>query len=235
MSSQTHSIGFRDGIRADFPILEREIHPGIKLTYLDSAATAQKPETVIRAIDNYYRHYNANIHRGVHTLAEEATGAYEEARKKIAGFIGAGSAQEVVFTRNTTEAINLVAYSWGRQNLKQGDLVVLTEMEHHSNLVPWQLLASAIGFRLEFIEVTTDGELDLESYSNLLKQEPKLVSFVHMSNVLGTINPASEIVRLAKEAGATTLVDAAQSIPHLPFKLEELNADFVAFSSHKML
>jgi cysteine desulfurase/selenocysteine lyase len=235
MSSQTHSIGFRDGIRADFPILEREIHPGIKLTYLDSAATAQKPETVIRAMDNYYRHYNANIHRGVHTLAEEATGAYEEARKKIAGFIGASSAQEVVFTRNTTEAINLVAYSWGRQNLKQGDLVILTEMEHHSNLVPWQLLASAIGIRLEFIEVTTDGELDLESYSNLLKQEPKLVSFVHMSNVLGTINPASEIVRLAKEAGATTLVDAAQSIPHLPFKLEELNADFVAFSAHKML
>lgn len=235
MSTQTHSARSLEGIRADFPIFEREIHPGIKLTYLDSAATAQKPESVILAMDDYYRHYNANIHRGVHTLAEEATGAYEGARKKIASFIGAGSAQEVVFTRNTTEAINLVSNSWGRQNLKQGDLVVLTEMEHHSNLVPWHMLASVIGVRLEFIEVTAEGELDLESYRKLLKQEPKLVSFVHMSNVLGTINPAKEIIRLAKEAGATTLVDAAQSVPHLPFKLDDLNADFVAFSAHKML
>ena len=235
MSTQNRSERSFEELRVDFPILEREVHPGVKLTYLDSAATAQKPQSVIRAMDDYYRNYNANIHRGVHTLAEEATAAYEGARKKIAAFIGASSTQEVVYTRNTTESINLVANTWGRQNLKQGDLVVLTEMEHHSNLVPWQMLAGAIGIRLEFIQVTPDGELDLESYLRLLKQEPRLVAFVHMSNVLGTINPAAEIIRAAKEAGAITLVDAAQSIPHLPFKLSDLNPDFVAFSGHKML
>ena len=235
MISQIPTGNSLEGIKADFPILTREIRPGVRLTYLDSAATAQKPEVVIRAMDDYYRFYNANIHRGVHTLAEEATGAYEGARKKIAAFIGAASAQEVVFTRNTTESINLVANTWGRQNLKSGDLVILTEMEHHSNLVPWQMLAGAIGIRLEFIQVTPEGELDLESYRELLNQDPRLVAFMHMSNVLGTINPAAEIIEMAKEVGATTLLDAAQSVPHLPFKLGELNPDFVAFSAHKML
>jgi len=178
-----------EGIKDDFPIFKREIRPGIKLTYLDSAATSQKPDAVIKEMDWYYRWTNANIHRGVHTLAEEATEAYEGARKKIANFIGAASTQEVIFTRNTTESINLVANTWGRKNLKQGDLVILTEMEHHSNLVPWQMLANEIGIRLEFISVTPEGELDLASYESLLKQEPKFVGFVHMSNVFGNDQP----------------------------------------------
>lgn len=224
-----------EGIKNDFPIFKREIRPGIKLTYLDSAATSQKPDAVIKEMDWYYRWTNANIHRGVHTLAEEATEAYEGARKKIANFIGAASTQEVIFTRNTTESINLVANTWGRKNLKQGDLVILTEMEHHSNLVPWQMLANEIGIRLEFINVTPEGELDLASYESLLKQEPKFVGFVHMSNVLGTINPAVEIIDKARASGAVTLLDAAQSVPHLPFNLNELKPDFTAFSAHKML
>jgi len=224
-----------EGIKDDFPIFKREIRPGIKLTYLDSAATSQKPDAVIKEMDWYYRWTNANIHRGVHTLAEEATEAYEGARKKIANFIGAASTQEVIFTRNTTESINLVANTWGRKNLKQGDLVILTEMEHHSNLVPWQMLANEIGIRLEFISVTPEGELDLASYESLLKQEPKFVGLVHMSNVLGTINPAAEIIGKARASGAVTLLDAAQSVPHLPFNLNELKPDFTAFSAHKML
>lgn len=224
-----------EGIKDDFPILKREIRPGIKLTYLDSAATAQKPDAVIKEMDKYYRWTNANIHRGVHVLAEEATEAYEGARKKIASFIGAASTQEVIFTRNTTESINLVANTWGRKNLKQGDLVILTEMEHHSNLVPWQMLANEIGIRLEFISITPEGELDLDSYESLLKQEPKFVGFVHMSNVLGTINPVVEIIDKARASGAITLLDAAQSVPHLPFSLAELKPDFAAFSAHKML
>jgi len=224
-----------EGIKNDFPIFKREIRPGIKLTYLDSAATSQKPDAVIKEMDWYYRWTNANIHRGVHTLAEEATEAYEGARKKIANFIGAASTQEVIFTRNTTESINLVANTWGRKNLKQGDLVILTEMEHHSNLVPWQMLANEIGIRLEFISVTPEGELDLASYESLLKQEPKFVGLVHMSNVLGTINPAAEIIGKARASGAVTLLDAAQSVPHLPFNLNELKPDFTAFSAHKML
>ncbi len=224
-----------EGIKKDFPILNREIHAGKKITYLDSAATAQKPESVIQAMDHYYRFSNANIHRGIHVLAEEATSAYEGARQKVASFIGAASSQEVVFTRNTTESINLVANSWGRKNLKQGDLVILTEMEHHSNLVPWQMLANEIGIRLEFISVTSEGELDLENFDSLLKQEPKLVAFVYMSNVLGTINPAIEIIEKARAAGALTLIDAAQSVPHLPFNLGDLKPDFAVFSAHKML
>ena len=222
-------------IKADFPILGREVHPGVKLTYLDSAATSQKPLCVIEAMDHYYRWTNANIHRGVHTLAEESTAQYESARERIAHFIGASVKEEVIFTRNTTESINLVSNSWGRQNLKNGDLVILTEMEHHSNLVPWHILAAEKNLRLEFIEVTPQGELDLNSYQALLQQNPRLVAFTHMSNVLGTINPAAEIIRMAKKAGALTLVDAAQSVPHIPVNVNVLDADFLAFSAHKML
>ncbi len=221
-------------IRSDFPILGREVRPGVPLVYLDSAATAQKPALVLEAMDDYYRAHNANIHRGVHTLAEEATAAYEGARKKVAGFIGAASMREIIYTRNATEAINLVAATWGRVNLKAGDLVILTEMEHHSNLVPWQMLAVERNLRLEFIEVTPDGLLDLDSYRVYLNDGPKLVAFSHMSNVLGTINPAETIISMAHQAGAMTLVDAAQSVPHLPINVQQLDADFLAFSAHKM-
>ena len=221
-------------IRKDFPILEREIRAGVGLTYLDSTATSQKPLAVIEAMNDYYRRSNANIHRGVHALAEEATTMYEGAREKIAKFINAASGRQVIYTRNTTESINLVAYSWARTNLKQGDLVILTEMEHHSNLVPWHMLQAERGIELDFIPVTEDGVLDLGMYKTLLDRRPKLVSFTHMSNVLGTINPAAEIIRLAHEAGAITLVDAAQSVPHLTVDVQALDADFLAFSAHKM-
>jgi cysteine desulfurase/selenocysteine lyase len=222
-------------IRRDFPILQREVRPGVPLVYLDSTATSQKPLAVIQAMDNFYRISNANIHRGVHTLAEEATALYEEARQKVARFINAPTARQIIFTRNATESINLVAYTWARANLKGGDLVVLTEMEHHSNLVPWHVLAAERGIRLEFIPVTEDGLLDLNACKALLSQSPKLVSFTHMSNVLGTITPAEEIIRLAHEAGALTLVDGAQSVPHLPVDVQALDVDFLAFSAHKML
>lgn len=222
-------------IRADFPILKREVHPGVKIIYLDSTATSQKPEVVIDAMDAFYRQSNSNIHRGVHTLAEEATGLYENARIKIGKFINAASAHQIIYTRNTTESINLVAYTWARANLKSGDLVILTEMEHHSNLVPWQILATERGLRLEFIPVTNEGLLNLDVYHELLSQNPKLVSFTHMSNVLGTITPAAEIIKLAHEAGAVTVLDAAQSVPHLKVDVQALDVDFMAFSAHKML
>jgi cysteine desulfurase/selenocysteine lyase len=221
-------------VRKEFPIFQREIKPGIPLVYLDSTATSQKPLAVIEAMDSYYRRSNANIHRGVHTLAEEATSMYEQARVKIARFINAPSAHQIIYTRNTTESINLVAYSWARANLKAGDLVILTEMEHHSNLVPWHILQAERGIELDFIPVTEDGLLDLDAYKSLLSRSPKLISFAHMSNVLGTINPAAEIIRLAHEAGAITLVDAAQSVPHLKVDVQSLDADFLAFSAHKM-
>ncbi|HEY9528054.1 MAG TPA: SufS family cysteine desulfurase, partial [Anaerolineales bacterium] len=221
-------------IRKEFPIFQRETRPGVPLVYLDSTATSQKPLAVIEAMDAYYRRSNANIHRGVHTLAEEATSLYEQARVKIAKFINAPSAHQIIYTRNTTESINLVAYSWARANLKAGDLVILTEMEHHSNLVPWQILQAERGIELDFIPVTENGLLDLEVYKTLLSRNPKLISFTHMSNVLGTINPAAEIIRLAHEAGAVTLVDAAQSVPHLKVDVQALDADFLAFSAHKM-
>jgi len=222
------------GIRSDFPILEREVRPGVKLVYLDSTATAQKPESVIQAMNEFYRRSNANIHRGVHVLAEEATALYEQARAVVARFINAASPKEVIFTRNATEAINLVAYTWARANIKAGELVVLTEMEHHSNLVPWQMLAAERGIRLEFIPLTAEGTLDLEAYRMLLAQSPRLVSFTHMSNVLGTITPAAEIIRLAHEAGSVTMLDAAQSVPHLGVDVQALDVDFMAFSAHKM-
>ncbi|MBM3145534.1 MAG: cysteine desulfurase [Chloroflexi bacterium] len=221
-------------IRADFPILGREMRSGVPLVYLDSTATSQKPVQVLEAMDRYYRRSNANIHRGLYTLAEEATVEYENARERIAAFIGAATPKEVIFTRNTTESINLVARSWGQTNLDDGDVVILTEMEHHSNLVPWQLLAAERNLRLEFISVTRDGLLDLDSYAELLKLEPKLVAFTQMSNVLGTIIPAREIIRMAHQVGANTLVDAAQSVPHIPVDVGDLGADFLAFSGHKM-
>jgi cysteine desulfurase/selenocysteine lyase len=221
-------------IRKDFPIFQRETKPGTPLVYLDSTATSQKPLAVIEAMDDFYRRSNANIHRGVHTLAEEATALYEQARVKIARFINAPSAHQIIYTRNATESINLVAYSWARANLKAGDLVILTEMEHHSNLVPWHMLQAERGIELDFIPVMEDGLLDLEAYKTLLARGPKLVSFTQMSNVLGTINPAAEIIRLAHEAGAVTLVDAAQSVPHFKVDVQALDADFLAFSAHKM-
>jgi len=235
-----------DHIRADFPILSRQVHDK-PLVYLDNAATSQKPEAVIQAMDDYYRRHNANIHRGVHTLAEEATEAYETARRKVARFINAYSPREVVFVRNTTEAINLAAYSWGRANVGAGDVIVLTEMEHHSNLVPWQLLAQAVGARLEFIGLDAAGRLKLDdpspegsgqSLDRLLDEfggRVRLVSVTAMSNVLGTINPVSEIAARAHAAGALCLVDGAQSVPHLPVDVRASGADFLAFSGHKML
>lgn len=221
-------------IRKDFPILSREIKPGIQLAYLDSAATSQKPDAVLQAMDRFYRTSNANIHRGVHTLAEEATAEYENSRVKITKFIHAPQSRQIIFTRNATEAINLVAYSWARKFLKKDDVIILTEMEHHSNLVPWQQLSVDLGIRLEFISVDEAGELDLIGYRKLLELNPKLVSFTHMSNVLGTINPAKEIVQMAHSAGALALIDAAQSVPHFPVDVTELDADFFAFSAHKM-
>jgi len=235
MNPLTINLLDQNAIREDFPVLKREVKPGVHLVYLDSAATSQKPLTVMRAMNAYYERSNANIHRGVHTLAEEATTMYEEAREKIARFIGASHPREIVFTRNTTEAINLVAYSWGRHNLKPGDLIVLTEMEHHSNLVPWQILAEEKHLRLEFIPVTDDGLLDLEEYRKLLNLGPQLVTFTQVSNVLGTINPVSEMVQMAHSAGAVVLIDGAQSVPHLPVNVLDLDADFLAFSAHKML
>jgi cysteine desulfurase/selenocysteine lyase len=235
MDSQVQKFNFDvAAIRADFPILNREVRPGVRLVYLDSTATAQKPVQVLEQMDRYLRTSNANIHRGIHQLAEEATAAYENAREKIARFIGADNPNQIIYTRNTTESINLVASSWGRSQLKAGDLIVLTEMEHHSNLVPWQMLAAEKDLRLEFIPVTPEGLLDLAVYQQLLDEKPRLVAFTQMSNVLGTINPAREIIQLAHEAGALALVDAAQSVPHLVVDVQDLDADFLAFSGHKM-
>lgn len=220
-------------VREDFPIFQREVKPGVPLVYLDSTATSQKPLAVIEAMDDFYKRSNANIHRGIHTLAEEATEMYESARRKVAEFINAPSARQVIFTRNTTESINLLALTWGR-TLEAGDTIILTEMEHHSNLVPWQMLAEERGLRLEFIPVNEAGLLDLEIYRQLLTSEPKLIAFTQMSNVLGTITPAAEIIQLAHNAGAITLVDAAQSVPHIPVDVHALDVDFLAFSAHKM-
>ncbi len=224
-------------IRADFPVLRRQVH-GKPLVYLDNAATSQKPEVVIQAMDDYYRRYNANIHRGVHTLAEEATAAYEGARRKVGRFINAYSPQEIVFVRNTTEAINLVARSWGRANMGRGDVIILSVMEHHSNLVPWQLLSQETGAQLEFVGLDAEGRLVMDDLDRLLAEfgpRVKLVSLSGMSNVLGTINPIAEIAPKVHAAGALLLVDGAQSVPHIPVDVRELGADFLAFSGHKML
>jgi len=221
-------------LRADFPILDRRVRGGKPLVYLDNAASSQKPNAVIDALADYYRRYNANIHRGIHTLSEEATDEYEKARRKIQRFINAGSPEELVFLRNTTEAINLVAHSYG-ERLREGDEILLTEMEHHSNLVPWQMLADRKGARLKFIPMRDDGTLDLDNLGGLLTERTRVVALSHMSNVLGTINPVEEITRRAHEAGAVVLLDAAQSVPHLPVDVQAIGADFLAFSGHKML
>jgi len=221
-------------IRQDFPILARQVH-GKTLVYLDNAATSQKPRQVIDALVSYYSRYNANIHRGIHALAEEATAAYEAVRAQTAKFIGAGSERAIVFTRNATEAINLVAQAWGRANLRPGDQVLLTEMEHHSNLVPWQLIAKATGASLAFIGVTDDGRLKLDDYDRQLSAKTKLVGVTHMSNVFGSVNPVARIAEQAHRLGALVLVDAAQSVPQMPVGVGQLGCDFLAFSSHKML
>ncbi len=232
--STTETQKITQKIRLDFPILARQVHDK-PLVYLDSTASSQKPLAVMEAMNEYYRSYNANVHRGVYHISEEATAAMERARVKVARFINARHSKQVIFTRNTTEAINLVAYSWGQANIQAGDLIVLTEMEHHSNLVPWQLLAQRTGARLEFVPVTDDGLLRLDIYEQLLQQQPKLVAFTHMSNVLGTINPAKEMIAQAHATGAIALLDAAQSVPHLPVDVQDLDVDFLCFSSHKML
>jgi cysteine desulfurase/selenocysteine lyase len=221
-------------IKADFPILARQVRPGVRLVYLDSTATTQKPVQVIATMNDYYRQTNANIHRGIHVLAEEATALYEEARETVARFIKAPAARQIIFTRNTTESINLVAHTWGRATLNPGDVIILTEMEHHSNLVPWQILAAEKNLQLEFIPVDPQGYLDLEVYRSLLDLNPKLVAFTQMSNVLGTINPAIEITQLAHDTGAIVLIDGAQSVPHFPVDVQALDADFLVFSGHKM-
>ena len=222
-------------IREDFPILKRQVH-GKRLVYLDSGASSQKPTQVLEAMDRYYQTSHANVNRGVYVLSEEATEAMEQARHKVARFIRAKSAKQIIFTRNATESINLVAYSWGNANIHAGDVLLLTEMEHHANLVPWQLLAARAGARLEFVPVTDDGLLDQTEYARLLEQtHPKLVAFTAMSNVLGTITPAREMIAQAHAAGALTLLDGAQSVPHLPTDVQDLDCDFLVFSGHKML
>ena len=221
-------------LRADFPILDRQVH-GKPLIYLDSTATTQKPRQVLESLERYYRTYNANIHRGVYQIAEEATQAYEDARGKVARFLNARSPQEIVFTRGTTESVNLVAYSWGRANVRAGDVIVATEMEHHSNLVPWQLLAEERRATLRHIPVDPTGRLDLSGLDALLQGPVKIVALAHVSNVLGTINPVAEITRRAHAAGAVVLVDGAQSVPHMPVDVRALDCDFLALSGHKML
>ncbi len=225
-----------EAVRADFPILHQMHHDDVPLIYLDNAASSQKPRQVIETLDDYYRRYNANVHRGVHKLSEEATAAYERARIKVRQFINAASKREVIFTRGTTEGINLVAQSWGRANLKAGDVVVSTVMEHHSNIVPWQLLAAEKGIVVKYVPLLPDGTLDLEEYARLLRDKPvRLVAVMHVSNVLGTINPVADMARRAHEAGALILVDGAQSVPHMAVDVQAIDADFYAFSGHKMV
>src|ERR1700737_2962622 len=220
-------------IREDFPILREQAH-GHPLIYFDSAATSQKPRHVLDALRHYYEHENANVHRGLHELSSRATEAYEKSRKRVASYLGATTADEMVFTRGTTESINLVAQAWGEKFLRAGDAILLTEMEHHSNLVPWQLLAERKSVQLRFVPVRDDGTLALEQLPSLLTREVKLFAFTHISNSLGTINPVAELCQKARAMGVLTLVDAAQSAGHLPVDVQELGCDFLAFSGHKM-
>jgi cysteine desulfurase/selenocysteine lyase len=222
-------------IRADFPILSTFNRFGKPLVYLDSAATSLKPLTVIEAVDGYNREYSSNIHRGIYEIAERATRAYEGARANVARLINAPEPAEIVFVRNATEAINLVAHSWGRRNIGRGDTIVLTEMEHHANLVPWQLVVQEMDGDLEFVPVSDDGLLQLDVYEVLLHLRPKLVAFTHVSNMLGTVNPVRQMVDMAHAAGALVLVDGAQAVPHVPVDVQALGADFYVFSGHKML
>ena len=221
-------------IRDDFPILSRKVH-GKPLVYLDNAATSQKPHQVISALTEYYEGYNANVHRGVHSLSMEATDRYEEAREKVARFIGACQSEEVVWTRNTTEAINIVTGSWARSNLQPGDEVVVTEMEHHSNMVPWQMVTQERGATLRYLRLGDDGKLDLDDIDTIINNRTKMVSIVHASNSLGTINPVREITARARAVGAAVMIDGAQSVPHMSVDVQDLDCDFLAFSGHKML
>jgi len=234
---QAATPGVFDGaaLRADFPVFDRPHRSGRSLVYLDSAASAPKPRAVIGALADAYGHHYANVHRGIYELSEDATQRFEGARRALARFIGAPSEREVVFVRNATEAINLVAYSWGRSNVTAGDLVLSTEMEHHANLVPWQQLAAATGATLEYVRLTDDGRLDLDDLRARLAKGPKLVAINQVSNALGTINPVAEITAAAHEAGAVVVLDAAQSVPHMPVDVAALGVDFAALSGHKML
>ncbi len=232
---QTSTINI-ENIRRDFPILQRKVRNNKPLVYFDNAATTQKPIQVINSIHNYYLNYNSNIHRAVHQLAEEATAAYELTRDKVAKFINIKNREELIFVRGTTEAINLVSYSWGRQNVQKGDIVLTTEYEHHSNIVPWQLLTKEKEAKLEYIGVDDNGELILDQLNAYLDTgRVKLVTFSHMSNVLGTITNADEIIKQCHKKGVKVLVDAAQSVPHMKVDLQKLDCDFFAFSAHKML
>ena len=220
-------------VKKDFPILKREVN-GKLIVYLDSGATSQKPESVLRAEREYYEKHNANVHRGAHTLGDEATQMYQESREKVAKFIG-GRSEEIIFVRNTTEAINLVAYAWGLDNLHAGDVIVTTVMEHHANMVPWQEVARRTGARVEVVGLTEDGQVDMDDYAKKLKLKPKMVAVVHVSNALGTINPVAEMTKMAHKVGAVVLVDGAQSVPHMKVEMSKLGCDFYAFSGHKML
>ncbi|HSM58414.1 MAG TPA: cysteine desulfurase [Candidatus Sulfomarinibacteraceae bacterium] len=221
-------------VRADFPILQQEVRPGVPLVYLDSAASSQKPRQVIEAMDDYYRKYHSNVHRGIHALSEAATNAYEGARVKVARFINAPKPHQVIYTRNTTEALNLVVYSWGKTNIREGDEILLTEMEHHANLVPWQMLAEETGALIRYVPFNADGTLDLTNLSQLLTEKTRVFAFTAMSNVFGTITPVKELVAAAHKVGAIAVVDAAQSVPHMPVDVQDLDCDFLAFSAHKM-
>ncbi|HRQ37494.1 MAG TPA: cysteine desulfurase [Chloroflexota bacterium] len=221
-------------IRADFLILQVEAHPGVPLIFLDSAASSQKPEVVIAAMDAYYRQMHANVHRGIYALSEAATNAYEGARTKIARFINAADTAEVIFVRNATEGFNLVAQSWGRANIQPGDEILLTEMEHHANLVPWQMLAAEKGAVVKYVPFLPDGTLDMDAIPALLTERVKIFSFTAVSNVFGTVNPVKQLVQMAHAVGALAMVDAAQAAPHLPMDVQAWDCDFTAFSSHKM-
>ncbi|MFN2409886.1 MAG: aminotransferase class V-fold PLP-dependent enzyme [Halomonas sp.] len=220
-------------LRREFPVLNREVN-GKPLIYLDNAATSQTPQSVIDVFSDYYSRYNANIHRGLHTLADEATAAFESTRQRVKGFLNAEDARQIIFTRGTTEAINLVAQSWGRTQLQPGDEVLISMLEHHSNIVPWQLLAAERGFTIKVIPVDTHGALDMDAYRELLSERTKLVAVNHVSNALGTINPVKEMAVLAHQFGALILVDGAQSAPHQKVDLQDIDADFYAFSGHKV-
>ncbi|MDG6926017.1 MAG: cysteine desulfurase [Nitrososphaerota archaeon] len=223
-----------EGVKADFPILKKKVH-GKRLVYLDNAATTQKPRSVVDAVSGYYTKHNANPHRGVHQLSIEATEVFDESRRKVMRFINAARFEEVVFTSGATDSLNLVRYGWGSKHIKGDDLIVLTIMEHHSNIVPWQLLAAEKGARIEFVGITKEGELDEGRFEELMAESPALVAFTHCSNVLGTINDAKKLCSSAKRAGATTVVDAAQSVPHMKTDVQDIDCDFLAFSGHKML
>lgn len=220
-------------LRADFPILHQQVY-GKPLIYLDNAATSQKPKAVIDAIAEYYDHDNANVHRGLHSLAERATVAYEGTRDKVAKFIGAPAPETIIFTKNASESINMVAYAWGAFHVQEGDEILITPMEHHSNLIPWQQLALRTRARLRYFDLTPDGRLDMSNIDTLINSKTRMVAVTHLSNVLGTLNPVAEIANKAHAVGAMILVDGAQSVPHLPVDVQELDCDFMAFSAHKM-